>query len=95
LLKASDFTRALEHARRQLELYKKLSEINQTCKGQLKSVRISLTSMSFVRESRCEGLIIERVNNQYLSESLGGEDLPEMLNDRRSTDRRGTDRRIS
>jgi len=94
LLKGSDFTRALEHARRQFELYKKLSEINPTCKGQLKSVKISLASISFVRESKYEGIIIERINSQDLFESVRVEDMPEMINDRRSTDRREADRRI-
>jgi len=54
----------------------------------------SLASISFVRESKYEGIIIERINSQDLFESVRVEDMPEMINDRRSTDRREADRRI-
>ena len=93
MLKGSDFTRALEHARRQIELFRKLSETNPVYKGQLKSVRISLASMAFVREAQYEGLVIERINNQELFESVRVEGMPEMLGDRRTLERREDDRR--
>ena len=94
MLKGADFSRALEHARRQIELFKKLSETNPVYKGQLKSVRISLASMAFVRESQNEGLVIERINNQDLFESVRVESLPEMTGDRRAQERRDEDRRM-
>ena len=94
MLKGADFSRALEHARRQIELFRKLSETNPVYKGQLKSARISLASMAFVRESQNEGLVIDRINNQDLFESVRVEGPPEMLGERRAQERRDEDRRM-
>jgi len=71
-----------------------LSATNPTYKGQLKSTRISLASMSLVRESELEGMVLDRINNEDLFESVRVEGMPEMVNDRRTMDRREDDRRM-
>jgi len=93
MVKGADFTRALEHARRQIALFKQLSATNATYKGQLKSGRILLAAMSLVREFQLEGLVIERVNNEDLFESVRVEAAPEPISERRAMDRREEDRR--
>jgi hypothetical protein len=95
MVRGGDFTRALEHARRQIELFKTLSATNPSYKGRLKSNRILLAAMSLVRESQLEGLIIERVNNEDLFESVRSEGIPELIEERRTMDRREDDRRSS
>ena len=96
MIRGADFARALEHARRQIELFKRLSATNPAYKGQLKSTRILLAAMSIIRESNLQDLIIEQVNKEELEdlfESVRTDGMPEGVNERRANDRRASDRR--
>jgi hypothetical protein len=71
-----DFARAIEHAKRSIAKYQRLSPETPAYRGQLRSEQIALEAMLLIMQHAMEGVVLSRVDQLRAERPCGGTGIP-------------------
>lgn len=70
--RSGDFARAIEHAKRGIAKYARLSPETPAYRGQLRSEQIALEALLLIRQHAMEGVVLSRVDELRAERPCGG-----------------------